>query len=331
MDWFDDILTLRLQTLATYAECLVDEPGRAYEADCVRRSLVGAAAVEVLRTGGRTRAAVVIGQSRKAMLGLQDTPGDVYCVPGDMEAQAWAGDTLVAWKARLDHSFVAILPPTQGGVLDSIEGRGYRLQALVLHGDPGVAFERLGGTHELREREHTARTEHGSRIEPLRSVEHVEELVEQRRLFFTGNPQVSPISTSRTVDDAQQARIDEFVRRSLLESMRNDDDTQFVVTRSDEVVGGFGLVPCDASPVWGNSVGVEVFLNPSAHGVGLGTLFYLVMLRRMLELEVRTFRGTTANPAVVHMSRRMGRRLRGWKIVRGQYDARPSHLHYPLI
>ena len=89
------------------------------------------------------------------------------------------------------------------------------------------------------------------------------------------------------------------------------------------------MVQHEDSPLWGPSAGVEVFLTPAVQGRGLGVLLYLVMLRRMLELGVRTFHGTTANPAVVHLSKKMGRSLRGWKVVRGHYDERPAHLDYP--
>lgn len=326
----DDLLTLRLQTLATFPECVLDEGSIAHESGRVKRTLERAVAVELLRSGGHTRAAIVVGRPIEAMLGLRDTPGDVYCAPDDTDAQTWAGDTLLAWKDRLDHSFVTILPPTQRRVLEAIEGHGYRIQALRLHGDPGIAFERLGGSSALREREQIPRDAHGICFAPLCSRKHVEQLVEQRRAFFTCNPQVSPISTTRTIDDAQQAQIDQFVRLSLLDGMRESLGTQFVVTRANEVVGGFGLVLGEASPVWGKCAGVEVFLQPSVQGLGLGPLLYLMLLRRMLELEIRTFRGTTANPAVIHLSHKMGRRLRGWKIVTGHREDRPSYLDYSL-
>lgn len=324
----DDLLTLRLRTLAAFPECALDERSIAHESDRVKQTLERAEAVELLHRGGQTRAAIVIGRPTEAMLGLRDTPGDVYCAPDDADAQTWAGDTLVARKDRLDRSFVTILPPTQRRVLEAIEGRGYRIQALRLHGDPGIAFERLGGSNALREREKISMDAHGICFAPLCSRQHVEQLVEQRRAFFTSNPQVSPISTARTIDETQQAQIDQFVRQSLLDGMHESQGTQFVVTHSNEAVGGFGLILSDASPVWGKCAGVEVFLQPSVQGLGLGPLLYLMLLRRMLELEIRTFRGTTANPAVIHLSHKMGRRLRGWKIVRGHREDRPSYLDY---
>ena len=317
--------------LSAYPECVIEAPGIAYEAERLTRSLEQAEAVEVLRTGDRARAAVVIGRPRAGMLGLETIPGEVYCGPDDLDAQYWAADTLLAQGVRLDHRFVALLSSTLPGVLDKIEGRGFKVQALELHGDQSVAFERLGGAEALRDRECRMRDGHGIHIGPLHSTEQVESLVEQRKLFFGSHQEVSPISASRALDAGQQAEIDAFVRKTLLEGMPDRAGTQFVVTRSDdEAVGGFGLLLRDNSPVWGKCAGVEVFLNSSAQGKGLGALMYLVVLRRMLELNVRTFRGTTANPAVVHLSRKMGRSLRGWKIVKGQYDARPAHLEYPV-
>jgi len=321
MTWTDDLLALRLETLSACAERGIDEQSREYEAIRLKQSLDGADTVERYEQGERVRAAVIVGRPTEAMLGLRDTPCRIHCGPGDEDAQTWAADRLVRIAPRVDDSFVAVLPPTQRLVLDLIEGRGYRTQALVLHGRPRTAFDRLGGEAELRRRRRAARDEHGLTVSPLSTADHVEQLVEQRRQFFTSNPQVSPISSTRTIDAAQQAQIDDHVRRSLTNGMQGDIPEQFIVTRSGDVVGGFGVVRCETSPIWGKTMGVEVFLNSSAQGKGLGTLIYLTMLHHMLALGVDTFRGTTANPAVIHLSRKMDRRLLGWKVVRGRPGA----------
>ena len=110
-------------------------------------------------------------------------------------------------------------------------------------------------------------------------------------------------------------RIDQFVREGLLSAIGDDPCPQFVVTCEDRVVGGFGLRVNASHPMLGCCAGVEIALDPSIQGCGVGKAAYRLLLERMIDLKVRVFKGMTANPAVLRLARRMRRPLRGWKLV----------------
>ena len=53
-------------------------------------------------------------------------------------------------------------------------------------------------------------------------------------------------------------------------------------------------------------------LDDGAVGRGLCRPMYRTMLERAAELGIERYRGTTWNPAVIHLARSLERRLAGW-------------------
>ncbi|MFC2171761.1 GNAT family N-acetyltransferase [Acidobacteriota bacterium] len=326
MSLLDEVLELRLQVLKRYPETVLDDGGTELLRGTFQKHLDGAKKIKTLSDSSGLRGVVALGAPQPAMLGLDNTHCHLDFRQGDLEAQAWGADMLCDWIPRLDDSFVLMLDPVYRSLLPTVTQAGLRVQALLLHGRPEEALRAIGGPPN-RER---LLDEGGLSIEPLSSSEQVEHLVRLRHRYFTTHPQHSPMSTQRQIDESQQAQINEFVRKKLLKSVQTKSDTQFVVLQGTEVMGGFGLILHEHNPTLGFCAGVEIFLDPSVHGRGVGTLAYRILLQRMIELGVRVFKGTTANPAVIHLARKMKRRLRGWKLVPGSCPEIPEYFDYPL-
>ena len=81
------------------------------------------------------------------------------------------------------------------------------------------------------------------------------------------------------------------------------------------VRGGFGIDVDEGNPLLGCCAGVGIALDETVQGRGMGRLAYRLLLERMIQMGVRVFRGTTANPAVIALAHRMRRPLRGTKVV----------------
>lgn len=68
--------------------------------------------------------------------------------------------------------------------------------------------------------------------------------------------------------------------------------------------------PSFEHPLLGDTGGLNIVFGPELQGRGLGKAAYLHMLERMPALGLDRMHGMTSNPAVIHIGRQLGRRLR---------------------
>lgn len=327
MGLVDELLGLRLDVLKQCPEYRLEGAGRAALFGKIEKLTNDPAAIELLKSPSGVRAAMVLGSPRPGMLGLENIDCELFCRPQDQQALKWMGEVIADWMPTLDGRFVLVLDPTYRSMLTGLTKSGLVVQALVLHGDPQTALGAFDRSVVAERR----LVEAGLVIEPLSQPEQVESLVQQRRDYFSSTPDHSPVSSQREIDESLQAKIDNFVTRSLLTTIDAHPTTQYVVLRGSDVVGGFGLNLSPDHPLLGHRAGVEIFLARSIHRRGVGTAAYLTLLGQMLKLKVDVFKGTTANPGVIHLARKMRRPLRGWKLVVGPSVELPEKFDYGIV
>ncbi|MEZ4320358.1 MAG: hypothetical protein R3F61_22955 [Myxococcota bacterium] len=210
--------------------------------------------------------------------------------PSDAGALAWLGARLQSLHGLHD------------GFAARVDGAvGPLLQALLPCGFGPVSVELTGGVREALEAlgDRGARLPEGFAIRPLEAAD-VAQVVAQRRAGFEAHPEHGyPTSPDPTV----RARIDASIADTLLDAARADVPTQHVVTQDTRVVGSFGVTPAEGAH------GIDLFLVPSARGRGLAWCGYGVLLRTLADHGITRFDGTTASPAVVHVSAVLGRRV----------------------
>ncbi len=141
-------------------------------------------------------------------------------------------------------------------------------------------------------------------------VEDVDFVIAQRSEFFRLRPELGFGSLDLTTE--QQAKIDAAVRDSLLKRLAEGLECSWVIRSGGERLGAFGLSPYFDHPIYGNVAGIDVMLEPEIQGNGVGRAAYATMMKRAAELQIENIRGTTSNPAVVHMAVGMNRQLNGW-------------------
>ncbi len=319
----DDLVELRLDTLGRHPEVISGLRATEQASLQLQACLDQAEHVELLRTAGLPRAAVVVTGPMQAPLGAAESRCVVEIRPGDAEARRWAGAMVQRLAPGFDTALSLTLDVAHEPLLPALAEADLHLQLLVLWGDPEASLRRLTET----ERPSPDLETHGLSLSPLRDAEQVDQILELRKRYFSENPEHGALNAQRAITEEVQAAIDQFVGGQLRDAAASPLGTHFVFARENEILGSFELNLDQDHPLFGVCAGVGIMLHPSIHGLGLGRLAYRTLLERMVALKVRVFRGITANAAVIHLARRMKRPLRGFKLGLGQRFG-PEHFRY---
>lgn len=312
-----DLQQLRWQILSRHPEAVLGEPARQELARALSRELAQPEEVVTRYEGGRLRAAVVWTVTTEPTLGVTEARCSVDYDLAEPGAFEWTVHTLEARRSRLGAGRALVLDVAYEPLLPVMQRLGVNVQSLVLHGRPREALQSWS-RHRGLDKRWPDPAALGLAVEPLRRAEQVEQIVALRRDYFRAHEQHSPIKPAEELDAALQAAIDEHVRQKLSAHLDEATPSHFVVLQQARLVGSFGLRISEQHPFFGpRCAGVEIALDPSVHGRGVGTLAYKRLLELMIERDVGIFKGITANPAVIHLARLMRRPLRGYKLVAG--------------
>lgn len=145
-------------------------------------------------------------------------------------------------------------------------------------------------------------------------IADVEEMVELNRSVFAASPEHCWFGASETYNRRLRAE---------LEGLWDGPAPPRVFVRGDRVVGWYSFAPAE-DVQWGPSGGMGIVLGPDARGRGLLRAIYADTARRLDALGVPAFRGGTSQPAVLHLSRLLGRRTIGVH-VRGAHSFGLAH------
>lgn len=219
--------------------------------------------------------------------------GRLGFAPDDAEALAALPDVLASWAGRgpvdvavgLEHAAVL-------GVLPA----GWRVSRTSLVGTVPHALAALAPRRRPLADGFIIRAMEPADLRPL---------VEQREAFFAAHPHLAPVAP---VGGARgRARV--AAQIAFLEARRAEDPgLGSVLLREGEIVGSFGFAPRGAC----GSVGM--FLDPSVHGRGLAWAAYARLVDVMAARGLGWITGSTANPAVLHIGRELGREVAGWTV-----------------
>jgi hypothetical protein len=215
----------------------------------------------------------------------------------DGEAAAWMAEALASLPG-LDSAFTADLDPAYSPLLSLLEPRGFRAVRFRLEGQVTTALEALD--------RRSPAAPAGFTVRPMRA-EDIPEVLAQRRRAARADPS---LGHPRALDgtSAGDAAIDAALRDQLLRQLGSSrtssrSPSQLVLIRSDRIVGSVGFVPVEGGR------GIDLLVVPEMRGRGLAWLAYRHLLLAMRRHGVSRFDGETSSPAVVHISRQLGRRV----------------------
>lgn len=99
----------------------------------------------------------------------------------------------------------------------------------------------------------------------------------------------------------------DHLMRLRREFQRSGPDTRHRVVLWDERVVGVTSASVQFDPCWGRKAGVELVLDPSIQQKGIAKTAYLDLLDWLVESGADCVCGGTAQPAIMHLGRAMGR------------------------
>lgn len=202
------------------------------------------------------------------------------------EGLAFVLEAFDAARADLDDTTFLQLAADDEPLRVALQDRGLGIDAVVLGGDPIVAAARLGGVRA-----------------PIGDL---------RLLDAAGDPALaSEIATLHRDTFSREPQYCWFGAYPLhLESLERDilaaREGQFALLREGRLVGHVG-VDVREDPCFGRTAGLELVLAPELRGLGLARWIYAQALAWMNARAVLTMKGGTAQPAVLHLARRLGR------------------------
>ena len=246
------------------------------------------------RADGTLRGAVAVSEGRR------EAELWVVADPAEDDPESWftaALDRVVSSKALTGLS--SVVDPQHDFVRDELLARGFGVAKIHLEGEVETGLRTLGDP----------RAPEGIYFAPAGETD-VDAIAASRVRFFRRH-QVRCFGAAE-IDDAMFSRI-EASQRSMVEA-GVAADTLWSVRRTDDdgLVGSFGLTVHDDHPLFGSIAGVDLNLDDAQVGRGLSRPMYATMLRRARDLGVQRYRGTTWNPAVLHLAVPMERWIAGW-------------------
>lgn len=281
-----------------------------------------------LRLDAFRRHAAFVGDPRavdrvRAYLGPQHERGRVraWIRDGRLEAivawrfddDAWFGGT--AWNVAIDHRLdvdstlvdawlARVLDEVLAeatGELDLLVDAHYAAAHRVLRPRLGIdSVQLVGGVETACERLRRAPMPRGIRLEAM-THDDVEPVLALYARTFADEPEFCWFGAfpSRTASQ----------RASLLEALDQDGIERVLRTEEGHLIGHAGASVQLDNAFWGPSAGMSLCFAPEARGRGVLRAVYSDLLDAMRVRGVRTFKGGTSQPAVMHLGREMGRAL----------------------
>jgi GNAT superfamily N-acetyltransferase len=211
--------------------------------------------------------------------------------PDSPPAAEWATDRILELGGSLDGPLDLRVNFEQHMLRHRLAQEGLGVDSVVLVGAPGPALVML----QARWAPPVDLRHLGLDIAPM-APHHVDAVIALRHRVFLDHPEfcwfgAMPGHLARLRRDLQQPGPHERHR---------------VVLDRGRVVGSFSAT-VRADPCWGRTAGLDMVLHPDIQGRGIARTLYLRMLDWLVDEGVDCFKGGTAQSAVMHLGRAMGR------------------------
>lgn len=230
--------------------------------------------------------------------------------PGCTDSIRWAARTLRSMVWQRDRITVGQLSPAHVDLIPTLYELGLGIDALGLIADTNEAMLSL-----QRRYPHPSQPQAlGLTLEVLEQ-NALDDVIALRRRIFAEVPQYCWFGANEGHLTFHRTRLETDIQRP---------HAWFVLRKEGEVVGHFGSAISTENPIWGPIGGLELYFDPAIRGLGLANFAYRQTLETLSEGGARLFRGITAQPPVMHLGKKMGRRLFEIHLKHAPFF-RPSH------
>ncbi|NRA65691.1 MAG: hypothetical protein HRU19_14475 [Pseudobacteriovorax sp.] len=125
----------------------------------------------------------------------------------------------------------------------------------------------------------------------------LEQIFELKQSIFSKQSEFNPYFQNKAFREEAKKRYLYYLDHSLL----------YKVVKKGIIYGFFGAFIDSDHPLWGTSAGLEFAFDTDLQGKYFGVSAYGKLLTELSEKNVRFIRGGTSNPAVIHISQKIGR------------------------
>ena len=252
-------------------------------------------AIHVNHDGSALRAFLMHWTEKDSWYGAETQNCVIHLQPNDPKALAWTEECLRREMPNFNSKFDLILDAAYEEVRLFFLNRRFHIDALILIGETGIALQQLGPNKSSN----ATTKDLGLEIAPLTNDSHVEEISNLKQKVFSRN---------RGCWFALNPEFIKHEKEELLKSIAQNQPL-YIIQSGDGTVGFFGAHIERSNTYWGDVGNLEFVLDCSLQGKGLARQLYRIVLQDLKSLAVTKFKGGTSNPAVLHLSKTMGREL----------------------
>ncbi|MBL91705.1 MAG: hypothetical protein CMH56_07830 [Myxococcales bacterium] len=269
----------------------------------------------VLFDEGVCRAVVLRGIQTSEPFGFDTEILNIHCIPADVEALAWVENKITKLPPMGSLVRTLTLSSAHQGLLPSLLASGLGIEALELLGDTEPSLERLVAEKKPLQHFRAAGLSHV----PMAPA-HLEAVVDLRRRTFMAHPEYCWFG-------AHPKHLEKY--HSNMKQELQEDHWWWVLLDGDNVVGNFGSTVAPNNQLWGPRGGLEIIFEPEYRGRGLASTAYCLTLKGLKAKGLPVYKGATAQPAVMALSKIMGRQVQQIHL-RSNADFEPAHFNLLL-
>ena len=219
----------------------------------------------------------------------------IALVPDDTMAMAWARDTVLSMSWSSDRITVGKISAYHRALVPTLYEVGLGIDALGLLGSTQTALDGLEQCQPMLE----DLSGLGLTVAPL-EITRIDDVVALRERTFRAVPEYCWFG-------ANPGHL--VTHRARLVSDINAPHAWFVILKDNALVGHFGSAVTRNNPMWGTVGGLELYFDAELRGCGIARFAYYQTLAALRSHGAAIFKGITAQPPVMHLSQKMGRRL----------------------
>jgi predicted N-acetyltransferase YhbS len=247
---------------------------------------------ECFIVGKKTRALILTYGEKDQFFGLKTRPWIFICKPDDKIAYQWIVRWMKAHQKLLSKDSNVFLPSSYGKIVPSLEKTGFSIDSIILDGQVKVALSRL-----MKKKNPSRDLQHlGLNIRKMKKSD-ISAILKINKEEFSKNPQFGWFV-------ATPAFLKQH-KKDLNRILKQKDHSHYIIEKGEKVLGHFGS---DAKRGDAHG-GLSLTFSGKIQGKGIAKTAYRILLEDLKRKKVKTFRGGTAQPAVMKLGKILDRKL----------------------
>lgn len=326
-DFITNLTMLRFRAQISYADHMKDKASfkrafdvtRSFLADGYKRYKAGKGSLDVYYDNdANIRGYVMYWQQEESWYGPPIQTCTLDFDWQNSKAVLWATQKLLSLQKELTDDCELMLSACYSSVLGVALNVGFKIDTVLLLGDPKVSLNHL--ITDKSPYEHLGFM--NLSIHLLNSQKEVKAILKLKKDYFTQHPEFCWFGADERHLKKCQDDLADTIRKT--KRGKKPNTYAWVIYREGELLGYFSFQVQVDHPLWGHYAGLDILLHPRIQKKGVVKTIYRIMLESMILQGIQVYKGGTSQPAVMGLGRLMQRPLFSW-ILRKNAVFDPSH------